>query len=452
MKRVGAGVRHAATWAWAIVGGGLLSALGRRAVLCLVAALWWAAAAPAAASIAVEEDDGRDVVVEIRGMWVVRDALGSPGSIDHVLWMADTLGINTLFVQVNGRAEAYYRSDLVPPAPGLPEGFDPLQYVLEGAKARGIEVHAWVNAFTAGMLIHRPASPDHVLHRHPDWVLYHRSNRSLLEFGPEVADLGVPAIMLDPGVPEVRDYVVAVVEDIVLRYPVDGIHLDYLRYPSTDFGYHPRARALFEELVGVDPLWLNDEHVDVLREGWGDHVVAQVEEAWREWRRRQVTDVLRRVYHMVNETAPWVKVSVAVHPGAERAKRLVLQDWAAWLQEGIVDAVVPMVYTAEGDAVGSHLRQAALLAGDRHVYGGLGVYRLGNRPDALRGVVAQARAAGVQGIVLFSYNYLRQDAAMVDLLRGELLTGEARLPGMPWKPTAKTEAQARRATPYEVSP
>src|SRR5690606_18644407 len=107
------------------------------------------------------------------------------------------------------------------------------------------------------------------------------SGKSLLDFGPDVMNLNVPAIMLDPGVPEVRDYVVAVVEELVREYDVDGIHLDYVRYPSPDYGYHPRARAAFEELVGVDPLWLVDpERVRVLDAAWGEGVVRRVEEAW----------------------------------------------------------------------------------------------------------------------------------------------------------------------------
>src|SRR5690606_13460145 len=114
-------------------------------------------------------------------------------------------------------------------------------------------------------------------------------------------------------------------------------------YPSPDYGYHPRARAAFEELVGVDPLWLVDpERVRVLDAAWGEGVVRRVEEAWREWRRRQVSDVVRRVYRTVESVKPWVKVSAAVFPDPDEAREKVLQDWAAWLREGIVDAVVPM--------------------------------------------------------------------------------------------------------------
>lgn len=372
-----------------------------------------------------------------RGLWVVRDSLSSPEAIDAFLHMADDLGINMLFVQVNGRAEAYYRSALVPSPPGIPDGFDPLQYVIDGARKRGIEVHAWVNAFTASMLSTRPASPHHVLYRHPDWVLYHRSGRSLLDFGADVMNLNVPAIMLDPGVPEVRDYVVAVVEELVREYDVDGIHLDYVRYPSPDYGYHPRARAAFEELVGVDPLWLADpERVRMLDDAWGEGVVRRVEEAWREWRRRQVSDVVRRIYRTVESVKPWVKVSAAVFPDPDQAREKVLQDWAAWLREGIVDAVVPMTYTPDPEGVGGQLRRAVGIARDagRHVYGGIGVYRLGGRPDALRAIIERARGAGVDGVVLFSYTSLRSDPETVAVLRRDIFGGRsAPLPGMPWK-------------------
>src|SRR5690606_18422485 len=86
--------------------------------------------------------------------------------------------------------------------------------------------------------------------------------------------------------------------------------------------------------------------------------------------------------------------------------------------------------------VGRQLEQAASLAAGRHVYGGLGIYRLGGRGAELRAMVERARALQLQGLVLFSYNYLQQDPQVAELWRTELFRGRARVPAMPWKPPA----------------
>lgn len=385
----------------------------------------------------------RPLMREARGLWVVRDALAEPTSIDAFLNLAHEAGFNMLLVQVNGRAEAYYRSNVVPRVAALPEGFDPLAYLLEGARERGLEVHAWVNAFTAGMLQTRPSSRQHVLSRHPEWVTYDQAGRSLWDYGAEITDLDLPAFMLDPGLPEVQDFVVSMVVELVERYDVDGIHLDYVRYPDTRFGYHPQVRRRFQERLGVDPLWLHGEEGRLLRQSWGDDTVNKVMQAWNEWRRQQVTGLVRRVYQEVTARKPWVKVSAAVYADRQSARERVLQDWEQWLKEGIVDAVVPMAYLPDEQWVATQLREAVNRSGERHVYGGLGAYRVENDLTLLRRLVSRARRARTQGIVLFSYATLRDHPEMTRLLRDELFAVSALVPEMPWKPQREAAAESR---------
>src|SRR5262249_32094640 len=85
---------------------------------------------------------------EMRGLWVVRTALMSPASVDRVVDEAQRAGFNALFVQVRGRGDAFYRSDLVPRSELLapqPAGFDPFARLVERARERGLKVHAWLN-------------------------------------------------------------------------------------------------------------------------------------------------------------------------------------------------------------------------------------------------------------------------------------------------------------------
>ena len=89
---------------------------------------------------------------ELRGLWVVRTALVSPQAVDRAVDDAAEAGMNALFVQVRGRGDAFYRSKLVPRSPLLerqPREFDPFARLLTRARARRIQVHAWVNVLLA---------------------------------------------------------------------------------------------------------------------------------------------------------------------------------------------------------------------------------------------------------------------------------------------------------------
>ena len=147
---------------------------GRWAGIALVLGLgFWLPAligsSPAAASAPVLTPGS-----SVRALWVVRDALTSPASVRRVVDDAAGAGVTDLLVQVRGRGDAFYSSEIVPVAPVLREAwrthgvFDPLALFCETAHARGIRVHAWINVYLAWS---RGTPPDgHVLREHPEWV------------------------------------------------------------------------------------------------------------------------------------------------------------------------------------------------------------------------------------------------------------------------------------------
>jgi hypothetical protein len=115
---------------------------------------------------------------EIRALWVTRSSLTTPASITALVKTAHDEGFNTLLVQVRGRADAYYTTDLEPRAADLarqPSSFDPLATVLAEARARGIRVHAWVSVNLVSSAAELPASPDHLVYRHPEWLMVPRT-------------------------------------------------------------------------------------------------------------------------------------------------------------------------------------------------------------------------------------------------------------------------------------
>lgn len=352
-----------------------------------------------------------------RGVWVVRHALRTPEAIDGVIAVAREVGADALFVQVNGRMEAYYRSSLLPAAPDVAPGFDPLEYVLRRARAEGLQVHAWINAFTAGMLTERPADPDHVLNRRPEWVTVDRTGRSLWDYGWQEAQALVPARMLDPGVPAVQQFVFDVVLEVVDAYDVDGVHLDYVRYPSRRFGYHPESIQRFQAEHGFDPMALERDAVAFVAAHGRDELLRRLS-LWDQWRRDQVTGLVERIGAAVAQRGR--HFSVAAAADADDAVGEKLQAWPAWVERGLVDAVLLMAYSPDTERVRAQVAYGVSLGrrAGTPVYAGIGAYLLNGDAALLQRQVQAALDAGAAGVSVFSYDTLLEQAPLRAALRG----------------------------------
>src|SRR5512135_1229901 len=125
---------------------------------------------------------------ETRAIWVVRHALTTPGRVDQIVDLATQVNANTLLVQVRGRGDAYYSSDLAPRAADLeaaPADFDPLSRICAKAHAQGLEVHAWLNVYLVWSAGELPRAALHVVNAHPDWISVRADGRRLVEMLPE---------------------------------------------------------------------------------------------------------------------------------------------------------------------------------------------------------------------------------------------------------------------------
>ena len=189
-------------------------------------------------------------------MWVQRGSLTSPNSIISAIDTAKAAGFNTLIVQVRGRGDAYYDSRHEPRGAALPanSSFDPLELVLERAHRAGLKVHAWVNVNLVSDA-QPPSARKHIVHTHPEWLMVPRPLaadlskmkprdpaylRRLSEYAKARSDR-VEGIFLSPVHAGAVDHTVRVIGDIASRYDVDGIHLDYIRFPNDEFDYSVRC-------------------------------------------------------------------------------------------------------------------------------------------------------------------------------------------------------------------
>jgi uncharacterized lipoprotein YddW (UPF0748 family) len=318
----------------------------------------------------------------------------------------DRAGITDLFVQVRGRGDAYYDSDLVPNPRRLREAwarygrYDPLRLILEEAHARGIRVHAWLNVYLVWGAGKPP--PGHVVEAHPEWVAVDArgtpmSARSL----SYLKRMQTEGTYLEPSDPLVVRHFSEVVGEVLTRYPVDGIHLDYVRYPELDVGYHPAMRASFHRRTGIDPTELSLDPARLGREG-GRARLEELEQRWWSFKADQVTALVATVRRTILGIRPEVILSAAVKPDPHRARIANGQDWARWVEEGLVDVVVPMMYSTSRRTVERQATALTALVPSPRAWAGIAVYNQ-SLSDASAKIDA-VREAGVAGISIFSYN------------------------------------------------
>ena len=362
---------------------------------------------------------GAEADPEVRAMWVLRTSLTSPQSIASLVTSAKAHGFNTLFVQVRGRGDAYFRGGIEPlPADVLRQApdFDPLASVVTAAQASGLRVHAWINVNLVSSAAELPTAREHLVHRHPEWLMVPRDIAQQLaaEDIHSPAYLGklarwtrqqsaeVEGLYASPIVPAAAAYTERIVRDIARRYPLDGIHFDYARYPTERYDYSRAAIAEFRNSVrpqlaaaqrrAIDA----DETVDLF--AYPD----ALPDEWRRFRVERMTSLIARLGTAVKQERPAAVVSLAAFPDQREALSRKMQDWGAWLNDGLIDAVCPMVYTQEPARFAEQVAAARQAAGSRPVWAGIGAYRLSAAQTVDN--IQTARRLGAAGVVLFSYD------------------------------------------------
>lgn len=349
---------------------------------------------------------------EIRAAWVVRHALNSQEEIDRAVDYAVRARFQLLFVQVRGRADAFYQSDLEPAASTLQlpvEVFDPLAYLLARAHDEGIAVHAWINVCYVWSDTGSAPPSEHIVKRHPEWLMaddegVRMDRRSVREWKRR----GLEGYYVSPGNPAVREHTAAVVRDVVTRYRVDGVHLDYVRYPGAAFDFSASPRTEFQLRYGVDPLALVRGGTDA--ELLGPAGVALLDSLRVEWRVAQLDSLVR----MVRRAAGALPLSAAVIPDLMQARTEKGQDWPEWVRRGDVDFVVPMAYSYEPAELALRVQTIKRAIGAERFIVGLPVFD--DRARYLGYSVSLLRRDGILGYSLFSYNALEQDPFSLQFL------------------------------------
>lgn len=371
---------------------------------------------------------------EYRGFWIDTATIGLNNHNDIVATVdrARAANTNVIFAQVRRRGDAWYITPLEPKFAGIAPGFDPLADLIETAHAQGMEVHAYVTMSTVHSssdtppAITLPASPLHVFNQHGgydakthtiapgpnNWLtrtlLPDTDNNTTFQghrFGTD--------FWLDFGHPDAEAYTINVVMHLVNNYDIDGLNLDGIRYPDfTDAAQSSTNGAN----VGYNDTSVARFNTRYNRTG----MPAANDPLWTQWRRDQVTNVVRRLYLNIMSVKPHVKVSGAFNAAGNapttdeqwdstEAYWRVYQDWRGWTEEGIVDLAIPLNARRENltdDA--AQLRAWNAWTRD-HQYNRAGLIGLGNFINPIEGTLRQVRASlepslgnSTQGVVFWS--------------------------------------------------
>jgi uncharacterized lipoprotein YddW (UPF0748 family) len=291
--------------------------------------------------------------LQLRGLWV--DAFGpgfkTPLEVDKLVRDAQAMRVNALFVQISRRADCYCNKSSMPRTadPTVPVGFDPLQDVLDKAHAAGIQVHAWIISTSIWNKTAPESSSVHPFKLHGPNA---KGRDNWLTMRADGETRAGADYVLDLGHPDAAEFVANMYSSVVQNYAVDGVQFDRIRYPDSGgppflatWGYNPTALERFRLETNRTDLNPN------LKPGVADP-------QWLQWRRDQVTNLVRRVYLEVKSIRPTVWVSAATITYREAPTNLeqfeqtrtyaeILQDWPAWMREGILDLNIPMNYKRE---------------------------------------------------------------------------------------------------------
>ena len=281
----------------------------------------------------------------------------------NLFQVAQDTGLNAIIFQIRPAADALYESAYEPWSPhltgkmDLDPGYDPLSFAIEEAHFRGMELHAWFNPFRAQTNIKKERSANHIANTRADWVKQYGNY-----------------LWLDPGNPEVRDYTIKIMLDVVKRYDIDGVHIDDYFYP---YPYPSNEDSL---------PFPDDDTFQRFGRGKKDT-----------WRRSNVNRFVETLYKRIKKEKPWVKFGISPfgiwRPGTPKgteagldAYNLLYADARKWLHKGWIDYMMPQLYWSIDSEGQSFPRLLDWWVSEnkknRHLWPGIATDRVGDQRPA----------------------------------------------------------------------
>lgn len=374
---------------------------------------------------------------EMRASWISTvvniDLAPGMNESEYRAWAETTIqklerkNFNAIVFQVKPTADALYPSDLAPwsryitgQAQGIDPGYDPLQIMLDTAHKYGLELHAWINPYRVTMASQGfdDLTDDNFAKKHPEWVVKYNQQ-----------------LYFNPGVPEVQDYLIETVKELVTKYDVDAVHMDDYFYPGVDFD----DSATFKEY------------------GEGFEEIG-------DWRRHNVNQLVKHLNQNIKQIKPWVQFGISPSgiwrnqtedpkgsaTDGQAHYDALFADSQHWIQEGSLDYITPQIYWSRGLAIASYSVlldwwSKSVEPYPVNLYIGMADYKVNNNfdtewnnvrelPDQ---ILANRSNHEAQGQMHFTLRDINNNAlGYSDIIDEELYNYKALTPAIPWNGSA----------------
>ena len=312
---------------------------------------------------------------ELRGVWA--HYYGVPDWEETVRTLHES-GFNAVFPYMCSAGVAYYPSHLLPISEKA-RSTDYLAAATRAGRQYGVEVHA-------RMLVLEVLFSDE------------QTKARLARQGRLMRTAaGKTLPWLCPTHPHNREQLVGVALEMVRNYPLQGLQLDYIRYPHRDSCFCSRCQRQFVQDCGAK-----------IKQWPQDVITGAYQDQFARWRCQQLTSLVREIGQTAKSIAPDLAISAAVFPDWQSARERLGQDVAAWVEQDLVDFVCPMNYTADAARLSSWLQhQRRQVAGRVRLIAGLGPFSDAcqfSGPRQLADQILIARTEGAAGFIVFNYN------------------------------------------------
>src|SRR5262245_56761688 len=278
----------------------------------------------------------------IRGYWITHTALGSLDSIRRSVTAARSNGFDTVFVPIALAADD-----------AAQQGFDGVRECIREARERGLRVQAWIDVNRVARVDEFPSSRVHVIYQHPEWLMIPRELASaMMTMDPRgPAYLGqlsrwtranqsrMHGLYVSPLDPDAASYLTKLVTATVQRYVVDGVYLDAMRFPGSDFDYSRHAMDLFRTEERLRLQIRERARLDEIEAIDPFGYVSEYPSEWTKFRETRLTALITRVHTALKSINPSLTITVNVPIDDDSARDEHFQDWRSWIAARLVDGV-----------------------------------------------------------------------------------------------------------------
>ena len=317
---------------------------------------------------------------EGRAVWNHSGLGAYPGDWDRSAKELAAAGVNMILPNMAWAGVAHYSSKVLPQSKTFTHYGDQLAQCVTAARTYDLEVHVWKITWNL------EGAPKGFVEK------MRKDGRT------QVSAAGKPLNWLCPSHPKNVQLEVESILEIVTNYDVDGIHLDYIRYPGSHACYCEECRKRFT-LATRQQI---DEWPAAVLPGTGTY-----SDEYIEWRTQQITRLVRMLHKRLREANPDIKLSAAVFGGYPACVTSIGQDWIAWAKAGYVDFVCPMNYTEDTNYFTElFVNQLALMPKEVAIYPGIGATATNSllTPDAVVEQIYLSRSLGASGWTIFDYS------------------------------------------------